>query len=119
VKPFHIVMREFFHTAQYAMLRPMIDGGTSQADIGRRIEMLMEALGLNQAAFAKRVGMSPPTVANYLAGFRRPEIDKAMQIASKTGATLDWIYLGVRSGLPMHLVEKLPPFAPPAQKQTG
>lgn len=96
----------------------MIDGSQTPADIGRRIEMLRRALGMNQAAFAKMLELSQPLLSNYESGFRRPDLDKAMIVASKTGATLDWIYMGIRSGLPVHLAERLEPF-PPAEKKAG
>jgi transcriptional regulator with XRE-family HTH domain len=87
----------------------MADGGKSLADIGMRLQALMEALGFKrQAAFAQLIDVSQPGLNNYLKGLRRPDLDVAMRIQSKTGATLDWIYLGDRSGLPARLLEKIP-----------
>lgn len=68
----------------------------------------MKALSLNQVAFANLVGISQPALNNYLRGLRRPDLDVAIAIQSKTGITLDWLYLGVRSGLPARLLELLP-----------
>ena len=68
----------------------------------------MAALDRNQASFATLVGISQPALNNYLKWLRRPEIDVAINIHAKTGATLDWIYLGDRSGLPSRLLESLP-----------
>lgn len=65
-------------------------------------------MGLNQAAFARLVGISQPSLANYEKGDRRPELDKAIQIITKTGITLDWLYLGERQGLSSRLLELLP-----------
>jgi transcriptional regulator with XRE-family HTH domain len=89
----------------------MADGGRSNADIARRIAALMTALDRNQASFAHLVGVSQPALNNYLKAIRRPDIDVAIQIQSKTGATLDWIYLGDRSGMPGRLLESLPDLA--------
>lgn len=86
----------------------MADGGRSNTDIAMRLRALMEALELNQAAFAARIGISQPALNNYLKAIRRPEIDVAINIQSKTGVTLDWVYLGDRSGLPSRLLEILP-----------
>lgn len=87
----------------------MADGSRSNADIGKRLAALMEALDFdNQAEFARHIGISQPGLNNYLKGFRRPELNVAMQIQAKTGATLDWIYLGERSGLPSRLLALLP-----------
>jgi Predicted transcriptional regulators len=86
----------------------MTDGGTSPKDIGKRIVALREALGYNQAQFAELVGLTQPAMSNYEKGFRRPDIDSAIKIQLRTGATLDWLYMGKRDGLPAHLLEKLP-----------
>jgi transcriptional regulator with XRE-family HTH domain len=86
----------------------MADGGRSNPDIAMRLSALMEALGRNQAAFANLIGISQSALNNYLKGIRRPEIDVAINIQTKTGVTLDWLYLGDRSGLPSKMLEILP-----------
>lgn len=89
----------------------MTDGGRSNKDIGRRLVTLREALGYNQLAFCALVGISQPAMSNYEKGFRRPDLDAAINIQLKTGVTLDWIYLGKRDGLPGRLLEILPPLS--------
>jgi transcriptional regulator with XRE-family HTH domain len=86
----------------------MADGGRSNADIGRRLVALRDALKLNQSAFAHLIDVSQPAVNNYERAIRRPEIDVAIKIQMRTGVTLDWIYLGDRSGLPGRLLALLP-----------
>jgi transcriptional regulator with XRE-family HTH domain len=86
----------------------MADGGRSNADIGRRLVALRDALRLNQSAFAQLIDVSQPAVNNYERAIRRPEIDVAIKIQMRTGVTLDWIYLGDRSGLPGRLLALLP-----------
>lgn len=86
----------------------MTDGGRSNDDIATRLRALLAALGQTQTGFAQLVGISQPALNNYLKGIRRPDIDVAIQIQLRTGVTLDWLYLGERSGLPAHLLEKLP-----------
>jgi transcriptional regulator with XRE-family HTH domain len=88
----------------------MSDGGSSTRDIGRRLTALREAMGYNGAAFARLVDISQSAMANYEAGTRRPDLNQAFKIVNRTGVTLDWLYLGVRSGLPAHLHQLLPPF---------
>jgi transcriptional regulator with XRE-family HTH domain len=73
-----------------------------------RLGALMEALERNQAGFAGMIELSQPALNNYLKGIRRPELDVAIRIASKTGVTLDWLYLGDRSGLPARMLDLLP-----------
>jgi transcriptional regulator with XRE-family HTH domain len=86
----------------------MTDGGRSNDDIARRLAALIEALGHNQTSFANLVGISQPALNNYLKAIRRPDIDVAIAIQMRTGATLDWLYLGDRSGLPSRLLAILP-----------
>lgn len=85
----------------------MADGGSSLEDIGRRVLALRNALGHNQTAFAKLTGLSQSALANYEAGHRRPDLDAAFKLVNRTGITLDWLYLGVRSGLPQRLLEQV------------
>jgi transcriptional regulator with XRE-family HTH domain len=91
-----------------ALNRAMADGGRSNADIARRLIALRESRGMNQSAFAAFIGISQPAMNNYERGLRRPELDVAINIQVKTGATLDWVYVGDRSGLPAHLLAVLP-----------
>lgn len=86
----------------------MTDGGRSNDDIAVRLATLVAALGHNQTSFAQLVGISQPALNNYLKAIRRPDIDVAIQVQMRTGATLDWIYLGDRSGLPARLLAILP-----------
>ncbi len=86
----------------------MTDGGRNNADIAMRLAALTEALGHNQTGFAQLVGITQPALNNYLRGIRRPDIDVAIRIQMRTGATLDWLYLGDRSGLPSRLLQLLP-----------
>lgn len=73
-----------------------------------RLRALMKALEVNQAQFAAMIGISQSGLNNYLKPIRRPEIDVAITIQTKTGVTLDWLYLGDRSGLPARLLALLP-----------
>lgn len=86
----------------------MSDGGRSNKDVAKRLVALMKATDTNQTAFAGLIGVTPSALNNYLKAIRRPEIDVAIQIQVKTGVTLDWLYLGDRSGLPARLLQKIP-----------
>jgi len=82
-----------------------------------RLVALMDALQLNQTAFALRVGITQPALNNYVKALRRPDLDVAINIAARTGVTLDWIYLGDRSGLPSRLLEMLPDLSSPDRRR--
>lgn len=97
----------------------MADGGRSNADIAKRLGALMKALDMKQVEFANLIGISQPALNNYLKALRRPDIDVAIAIQSRTGATLDWIYLGDRSGLPVRLASVLPDLSVPAAEKAG
>lgn len=86
----------------------MADGGRSNEDIAMRIIALRTALGMNQSAFAALIELSQPAVNNYERALRRPDLDTGIKIQMKTGVTLDWIYLGDRSGLPARLLALIP-----------
>lgn len=86
----------------------MSDGGDSVEDIARRLVTLREALGHKQTAFARLIGVTQSAMNNYEQALRRPQLDVAQRIVARTGVTLDWIYLGNRSGLPAHLHAVLP-----------
>lgn len=86
----------------------MADGGRSNLDIARRITALRMALGLNSMSFAALIGVTQPAMSNYEKGLRRPDLDIGIQFQLRTGVTLDWLYLGDRSGLPGRLLAQLP-----------
>jgi transcriptional regulator with XRE-family HTH domain len=94
----------------------MSDGSFRNDDIARRLVVLRQALGYNQTAFAALIGTTPSAVNNYESGFRRPSLEVARDIVLRTGATLDWLYLGNRGGLPAHLLARLPAISDPDQK---
>lgn len=94
----------------------MTDGGRSTEDIARRLLALSKALGHNQSSFAQLVEVTQPAMNNYQRGIRRPDLDVGIKIQMRTGVTLDWLYLGDRSGLPARLLALLPDLSEPAQK---
>ena len=78
--------------------------------IGERLRLTREAMGLSQAKFALRAGVSPIAYDQYERGKMQPAIDQAIKIRDAHGLTLDWIYLGDGSGLKAGLsdaIEKL------------
>lgn len=80
----------------------------SRKQIGERILRLRLALGYEQArAFGQLVGFTDQALSNYEKGERRPNVDEAIKLAAKTGASLDWIYRGLDHTLPKHLLDRL------------
>jgi transcriptional regulator with XRE-family HTH domain len=84
----------------------MARAGESMEEIGERIRDLRMAMGYTNASlFAKWVGWTPQQLSNYERGTKRPEVTMATTLCIKTGVTLDWIFRGERSGLPLHVAE--------------
>jgi DNA-binding XRE family transcriptional regulator len=80
--------------------------------IGQRLLLSREALGYGdrrQSAFAREISIDPPRYNNWERGNARISIDGAIALCGRFGLTLDWIYLGDRSGLPARIAEQLPP----------
>src|SRR5262245_65016276 len=72
-------------------------------EIGDRLRLTRQALGLSQAELCRRTGISPAAWNNAETGDNRIGIDNAMSLCKATGATLDWIFMGHRGGLPQKL----------------
>ncbi|MBB3996900.1 helix-turn-helix transcriptional regulator [Aureimonas pseudogalii] len=87
--------------------------------IGQRLIQTRAALGMSQADFARFLDFSTAALSNYETGLRRPNLDQAFVIVRRTGVTLDWIYFGDRSGLPLRLAEKIPNEADEFAERTG
>lgn len=105
--PYACVAEKSPHGHYPAMASPFT--ATDLRAIGERIIQTREALDMSAADFARFVGFSTQALSNYETGYRRPQLDQAVQIVRRTGVTLDWIYFGLRSGLPMRIAAKLPP----------
>lgn len=107
-------MREFysinrFKVQLFAGMKKFSDSSLTR--IGERIRVLREALGYSNASqFAAFVGWSSQQLSNYENGQKRPEVNMAILLCSRTGATLDYIYRGEFAGLPMQLAVKIQDF---------
>lgn len=77
------------------------------AKIGERLELIRLARGHikrgEQKKWAQSFGFGETTYAMWENGQQRIPTDEAVKIVAKTGATLDYIYLGVESTLPKSL----------------
>jgi transcriptional regulator with XRE-family HTH domain len=76
--------------------------------VGERLRRLREALGFKSAAaFCRFAEIGETAWNNYERGRRRIDLDQALKLAARTGASLDWIYRGQESSLPVGLASKL------------
>lgn len=49
--------------------------------------------GKSAAQFARELGVSPPTVCEWMSGRKLPTADKLPAIAAKLGCTIDALYI--------------------------
>lgn len=69
-------------------------------EVGVRLRMAIEALGLSQAAVARAFdGVTAPKLGNWLRGDHYPDEYFVKQFCDRYGITADWIYRGVVSGV--------------------
>lgn len=71
--------------------------------IGRRLVALRGALGLTLTEVCKITGIAKNTWSQWESGKQRPQLDFAITICHHSGVTLDWLYFGDPSGLPVRL----------------
>jgi transcriptional regulator with XRE-family HTH domain len=75
--------------------------------VSARLKQTREALGLSQAAWCRLVGITAQAWNNYEKGTNLISLQPAIKVCIATGVSLDWIYRGLRSGLPHELAGKL------------
>ena len=69
--------------------------GTLATDgLGERIREVRFSLGLNQRAFARRLGVSYAAVSIWEQDRQTPKIDHLSKIAEAGGVTLEWLRKG-------------------------
>jgi transcriptional regulator with XRE-family HTH domain len=77
-------------------------------EVGKRVEALRVALGVNsQAKMAARLNSEVGTYNHWATGRRLIPVDAAIRLCAISGATLDYIYRGDVSGLPLRLTTLL------------
>lgn len=70
--------------------------------ISERLRILIDNITSgNQAEFGRLCGIQATTLSNFINCESRISLDMALKIVKTTGVTLDWLYLGETSGLPM------------------
>ena len=86
------------------------DGRSAPEAVAQRLREFRESLGKNQAQLCRETGFSTAQWAQYetAANGRRISLEGALTLNKHYGVTLDFIFLGDRSGLPVRIAEKLP-----------
>ena len=103
----HIVRRGLIEAmAQTKKPLPVIAHRVAIAD---RLVATREALELRPVDVCRRLGVEANTLSQWESGDRRPNLDDMIRYCAEFRVTLDWIYLGDPSGLPLALAQKLIP----------
>lgn len=84
-----------------------MDGLSSIDEIKIRLRHSRLALKLTQQRLADITGLSVQAWNNAERGRSRIGLDNAIRLVRGTGLTLDWIYLGIKTGLPLGIAEAL------------
>lgn len=80
----------------------------SRAEIGKRLRLLREALGVTQATMAKHAGLTTTSAwTNYEKGIRRIGMDYAFRLKARLNVPTEYIYHGEMTRLPYDLAEKI------------
>jgi DNA-binding XRE family transcriptional regulator len=91
--------------------------GESAEAVARRLKLTREALGLGPVEMARRIGISYQAYAHYEAGGRIISLPSALKLCSVAGIHLDWIYRGIRAGLPGDLNARLTELLRPPKRR--
>lgn len=96
----------------------VIHNPESVTAIADRLKRTRQAQRLEQAAWCRLVGIEPQAWNNYERGIRRISLDQAIKVCRATGVSLDWIYRGIASGLPVNLATALQSSERPPRKRS-
>lgn len=70
-------------------------------EIAERLIAVRLANELEQSELCQSLNIQPNTYSQWESGKKRPNLDDAMRLCERFGVTLDWIYRGDPSGLPL------------------
>lgn len=83
------------------------DCGELSKDVGRRLALARKALKLQQDEIATALGASQPQYSQYETGRRLLTLPPALRLCERYNLTLDWLYRGDPSGLPIRMLEAI------------
>lgn len=86
-----------------AVSRPTLKPEHALDAIARRLIATRQALGLSATEVWREMSWNSGAYHNWEAGARRPNLTDMILYADRFGLTLDWIYRGDPSGLPLRL----------------
>jgi len=84
----------------------MLTSGESAEAVANRLKLTREALGYKPSTIARLMGVSQQAWTNWERG-RMITLPAALKLCAVTRVHLDWIYRGIRAGLPRDLSERM------------
>ena len=72
-----------------------------------RVKITREALGLKPVDICRATGITPSQYSNYESGVSRPNIEDAIRYSEALGISLDWLYKGDPSKLPLDIANRI------------
>lgn len=79
----------------------------SAKTLGKRLRLTRQALGIKAVDICRAIEIEPNRWSQYESGSRPITMPVAIRFCEVYGITLDWIYRGDPSGLPLRLHQKL------------
>jgi DNA-binding XRE family transcriptional regulator len=80
---------------------------TGTQEHAERLRNSREALKLTPTRICALSGIERNTWSNAENGLNRLSVDNAIRLCQVTGLTLDWLFRGIKTGLPLAIVEAL------------
>ena len=80
-----------------------LDNMQERLDLGRRLELIRHYMEMTQTKFAGQAGLGLTTYNNYVQGKKRISLDVAWALCEEYDLSLDYIYRGDPSNLPLDL----------------
>jgi len=97
-----------------------MENDMSNKAVGRRIEKLRGAAGVeSQRVMAELLGVDTNRYNNWANGVAAFPVPFAVKLCAITGATLDYVFRGDESGLPIRLITLLQGGSRPAGRTRG
>ncbi len=85
----------------------LAERATRLAEMAVRLRTTRLALKLTQARLCRLAGINPQAWNHAEIGRARLGLDSALRLCDQTGLTLDWIYRGLKVGLPLEIAEAI------------
>jgi transcriptional regulator with XRE-family HTH domain len=97
----------------------MLETPASALEVAARLRSARLSLKLTQYRLCKIAGLSSQLWNNAETARARLGLDSAIRFCEVTGFTLDYIYRGQKTGLPLHLAEALSRVDPRRRDRNG